>query len=224
MLLDTNTRQLQLKLGAPRATSELSIVAEYTDTIRQAVAPVTYFSHSAGTTPVDIVPAPDISTARQVVELHVHNDDSVQQQVVIFFAGTSRRKVQNVLLNPGDVLHYNPLTGWTIIVTTNPRGPIMKNYRLVQRDDAATIDDDHIGVDCTGAAGGKRTITFNPAIVTDKDYTKTIIFFIVPQDTSGGSVDITDGTNIFTTLVPSDPVLRKQTIHATFDGTNHFLY
>ena len=59
MNLDSSTRKLQIVLGTAKTTSDMPVVVDYISKTYPQETNLSYLSKSNGTTPVDILPAPD---------------------------------------------------------------------------------------------------------------------------------------------------------------------
>lgn len=216
MLLDKDTRSLQIRLGAAIVTNNVQITAEYEDEIREALKPETIFTQSNGSSDVIILEAPEQATARRVIELHIYNGDVIAQEIIILIIHSSTPQIiQNATLNPGDTLYYNRFHGWSVQYAGNSgRGPINKRYRVVSFSSGSktvTLDDDILDLD---ASGGAFTMTFNPAIVTIGGMAKEIEMNKIEGSTNG--ISISDGTSVIDILSAIDTF----NVRAINDGSN----
>jgi hypothetical protein len=204
MLLDENTSQLKIQLGAPTNTGPVDVTVQYADTIQERTTVKTLFVQTSFPGPVTILDAPAAFTARNIKELHFCNadDTDVTVQVLLQHAAGSQF-IQNVGLAPGDTLHYNEFNGWSIQVAGNGgRGAVMRRYRLVTFADtpvSVTLFDDVIDVD---ASGGTVVVKFDPALVVLANYIKEIE--VNKVDASANLISLQDniGTNIDVIVTP----------------------
>src|SRR5258708_8200729 len=108
IVLDIVNRKLQVLMAATATTTESPIVASYSDISATSFTPKANQSITAGTTPIDIVPAPATATQRMLKYLGVNNADTVQRIVSVKYNdnGTTRL-LQKATLAVGDTLTYS---------------------------------------------------------------------------------------------------------------------
>src|SRR5258708_11214152 len=108
IVLDIVNRKLQVLMAATATTTESPIVASYSDISATSFTPKANQSITAGTTPIDIVPAPATATQRMLKYLAVNNADTVQRIVSVQYNdnGTTRL-LQKATLAVGDTLTYS---------------------------------------------------------------------------------------------------------------------
>lgn len=197
MLLDTHTTSIMLRVNPPSLEGYFAITAEYEDTLRQAVTTKTVYPVINVTGDTVFLTAPEKSTARRIVELHICNFDNLARSIQLVVAHpTGIQIIQNVFLNSGDTLHYNRYNGWSIqLAGEDGRIPIMRNYRKVTGVTVVTVSllDGIIDIDTTGVVGGRVKLVFVPSIVTTPNYAHEIE--VNKIDITDGAIDINDGVN-----------------------------
>lgn len=112
MILDTTSKVLQIVLGEIKTTNDCDIAAAWTDNTTSTFTPGSTLSTSNGTTVVTVVAAPAASTQRDVMEVRLHNNDTVTHKVTLqLFDGTNTRiMMQQTILAGGDFV-YPPIAG-----------------------------------------------------------------------------------------------------------------
>jgi len=113
MNLDSSTRKLQIVLGTAKTTSDMPVVVDYISKTYPQETNLSYLSKSNGTTPVDILPAPDPQYQKVITAINVFNADTALKQVTIQYLDTATAYPEVVInLNPGDTLGYTLNQGW----------------------------------------------------------------------------------------------------------------
>ena len=116
VVLDSNTKSLELVLGSSVATNQLDIVVSYKDSKHGFIE---FDIISSNTTPVTIIPAPSSGnrqTKRRILHLSINNSDTQIANVVISINNNSSlKKIISVSLNPNDTLFYEKEKGFYVL-------------------------------------------------------------------------------------------------------------
>lgn len=117
-ILNTPTRKLQVLLGGSVST-ELDVVCHYEDIIYgeedEGIAATT--NKTTGTTPVDVVPAPQRAGAvRRVEALSVYNNNSADVTLTIRINDNATLyNLLSITLATGQQLYYEDQFGWAVL-------------------------------------------------------------------------------------------------------------
>lgn len=122
MILLTGTSDL-LKLTTGSAGA-VDVHASYFDVAGtpQVATPLrTNTAQITGVTTTTIVASPAASTQRNVKHVAIRNASATSANTVVIthFDGTTNSSSWSYTLQPGDALHYNDLTGWVYLPSTN---------------------------------------------------------------------------------------------------------
>lgn len=114
MQLDTTTRKIQAVLTAGATTAAMNVTVDYVD-ITASALPVAGLTptNTNGTTPVDILAAPAVSTVRKVNAITIYNADSAAKTVSVNLDdnGTDYLIIKTTL-QVGETLAYTDTRGW----------------------------------------------------------------------------------------------------------------
>ena len=119
IILDTDTKSLEVLLGAAVALNQLDIVAAYVDIgsanqMVNAVAANDLLTNDA--VPVEAVPAPNATESRQVKSLTIYNNDSQVNTVTVQYDNNGTIRIIIVkALAPGETLQYTDGIGWEVL-------------------------------------------------------------------------------------------------------------
>uniref|UniRef100_A0A6M3K7W2 Putative tail collar domain protein n=1 Tax=viral metagenome TaxID=1070528 RepID=A0A6M3K7W2_9ZZZZ len=116
LILDATTKSLKVVLAGAVATTQLPVVAHYTDITTTAYTPGSNDTVTNSTTAVEFVAAPAASTQRHVESISVYNVDTASATVTIQYvsAGGTRQIIKVVLLTL-ETLIYEDGYGWQSI-------------------------------------------------------------------------------------------------------------
>lgn len=114
MQLNTNTKSVEVVLGAAVATNQLDVTFEYTETESVAAASISVATNN--TTRVTAVQAPATGTKYKVVGGRIANRDTAPSRVFVhIYDGTTRWQQVDVDLAPRSTLQYDGKE-WTVIL------------------------------------------------------------------------------------------------------------
>lgn len=85
IILTNTTDKITAKLNGAVTTNQLRCVVSYRDTTTTSIAPGRNAMNTNNATAIDLVPAPAASTQRIVDYISIHNADTVNQTVTIYF-------------------------------------------------------------------------------------------------------------------------------------------
>jgi hypothetical protein len=115
MLLDKSYKKIVAKLSVAATTNPCDFVTHYLDNFREQ-APVISNNGTVNNGGTDIVPAPLDSYSREITEINIYNNDTVNAIVIIEYhnnAAISILKKQQ--LTPGQTLNYQRFSGWQVL-------------------------------------------------------------------------------------------------------------
>jgi hypothetical protein len=115
MILNTQSRKLQVVLTTAATTSNMSVLVDYTDTAGDSPVDDMQLSSTNGTTAVDICFAPANGVKRDINGVQIHNQDTAAKivQVSLVDNGTAFRLI-SATLQVGDTLGYTDAGGWYV--------------------------------------------------------------------------------------------------------------
>lgn len=109
MNLVSTTQSLEIVLGEVTATTECDFVTAYADVAVTSFALGEHDGVTNGTTAVTVVAAPAAALARQVKEVRLHNNDTVDHTVTLRLNnGGTHRIVQQQVIPPNGDFAYSP--------------------------------------------------------------------------------------------------------------------
>lgn len=149
MILNSNTRKLQIVLTAAKTTSDMSVLVDYADKVGDTSIDDTQVSHTDGLTAVDICFAPAIGTKRDVKGIQIHNQDTAAKtlQISLVDNGTANR-IASATLQVGDTFGYTDAAGWYVM-------DINGNHKtnMTTATNLTLVDATEVNVGSSGTAG-----------------------------------------------------------------------
>ena len=113
MILDATTKSLEIVLAGAVTTNQLVVVSSWADITTTTFTPGETDVLTNGTTQVTIVAAPGASTQRQVKEILIYNNDTVNATIrVRYNNNTTIRQLINATIGTGECLVYREGSGW----------------------------------------------------------------------------------------------------------------
>lgn len=124
IVLDTISKSLRTKIGAPVATIPLQVVCSFDETKSAIITPITIENLLiSNTNPVTVIAVPAYDAKRKLKFLSVYNSDSVAQEVSIELVnGGTVREVSKWTLDVGFSLIYNYDSGFAVYNTEGQTG------------------------------------------------------------------------------------------------------
>ncbi len=124
LILDSNTKALQIVLASAVAANSLHFTASYADMLASRASLGSSQGSTDGANPVVIVAAPPSGMQRQIRSLSVHNTDTANAKVLLQNNDNGTlRNLFVVTLNPGDNLVYEDNHGFTVFDNTGASKP-----------------------------------------------------------------------------------------------------
>ena len=153
--LDTTNRSLVLTLDGTVTTSQMSIVASYSDNNGSTYVGASNIALSNNTTQTTVVGAPGASTTRDIDSVIICNLDTVQQGLNVYLKDTSTLyQLVNTVLQPNDSLVYSHGQSWkTIDINGSTKTSIVSQVATNLIGTPALPD----GVTCTTQNPGNNT-------------------------------------------------------------------
>lgn len=119
IILDATTETLQLVLAANITTNHLQYTTSFVDVDSTTYTPSNSEGLSNNTTDVDIVSAPSSGFTRQIKQITVYNNDTVNATLTIKKDVSGTDKILcKIILNSGDTLQYNDRSGFSVLSST----------------------------------------------------------------------------------------------------------
>jgi hypothetical protein len=117
IILDTNSKSIEVVLAGAVTTNQLPIVANWVEITASAYTPGNNELTTNNTTAVTAVPAPGAGSVwRQVKGITIPNDDTVPATVTVRLkAGVNTRTLYKVTLAVGSLLEYNDAAGFRVL-------------------------------------------------------------------------------------------------------------
>lgn len=113
MIFDAITRKLQAVMSSAVTTTNPTVTCTWADNTSTATTPGCTVSNLNGTTAVDIIAAPAVSTQRQTLTINIYNKDTVSQIITVRYNDNGTNyEVQKVTLGVGETLVYTAAQGW----------------------------------------------------------------------------------------------------------------
>ena len=118
MILDSTSKVIQIVLGEAKTTTDCDISAAWADQTASAFTPGSTLAVSNGASIVTAVAAPGASTQRNVMEVRLHNNDTVTHKVTIqiYDGANTRIMAQQSILAGADFVY-------PAVTTSAPIGP-----------------------------------------------------------------------------------------------------
>jgi len=121
LILDTNTRSLQVVLGTAKTTNDMAVAGCFVNhnSVFEVTALTSFGANTNGTTAVTLVAAPASGQVRQVKNLTIINLDTTGKQVTVRLNDNNTlRSLITVFLDANDVLQYSDGDGWEVLTGT----------------------------------------------------------------------------------------------------------
>lgn len=116
MILDTVNKSLRAYMAGAHATTAPVFVAEYVDRSGTALTPAGNDGVLNGATPVTLVAAPAVSTAREVQSISIWNADTIPQTITVELLNTATQRTRlRFVLEVGESLLYFDNAGWIVM-------------------------------------------------------------------------------------------------------------